>query len=314
MIWYVALAVLLGLALIGALAALVVTEKRNRPPKPATAGPAVLDREALDVIDAGLRRLTGECLRSGRALPDLYGVLYSGERLDLLLAGTEDGTPEPWTADESGERWTATREALERPGPEGEPALPYALTVTVGTVGPDRALVDLSRATPSVSVAGPEEDVRRWARAVVTEVLTGPVGGLAEVTLVGSLAMDETLNGAALRSSRLYTAASVEEALARTAGAPVAPSGGAASDVTQIFRLIEGRSQVAVEGDAPHLFLVDASQLPRREGALDALRPGDAVLVLGDAPAAWRWRAGADGTLDTGPLGLRIDRHAGHLG
>ncbi|MDI3405738.1 hypothetical protein [Streptomyces cavernicola] len=312
MIWYVALAVLLGLALVGALAALIVTEQRNRPPKPVTAAPAVLEREALDAVDAGLRRLTGACLRAGRALPDLYGVLYSGERLDLLLAGTEDSAPEPWTADASGERWTATREALERPGPEGEPALPYALTVTVGTSGPDRALVDLSRSASTVSVAGPDEEVRRWARAVVTEVLTGPVGGLAEVTLVGSLAADETLNGTGLRSSRLYTAASLEEGLARTSGTPVTPAGGAA-DVTQIFRLIEGRSQVAVEGEAPHLFVVDASQLPQRDGALDALRPGDAVLVLGDAPAAWRWRAAADGSLDTGPLGLAVDRHAGRL-
>ncbi|NLU66432.1 hypothetical protein [Streptomyces sp. HNM0574] len=312
MIWYVALAVVLGLALAGALAALVVTELRNRPPKPVAPSAAVLGREALDVIDTGLRRLTGECLRSGRSLPDLYAVVYSEARLGLLLAGTEQNAPAPFKAESDGERWTVAPEGLERPGPEGEPALPYALTVTVGTDGGDRVLVDLSRASSTVSVAGPDEEVRRWARAVVSEVLTGPVGGLAEVTLVGSLATDETLNGAGLRSSRLHTAASLEEALTRTSAPAGAPSP-QTSDVTQIFRLIEGRSQIAVQGDAPHLFVVDASQLPQRQGAMEGLRQGDAVLVLGDAPAGWRWQAGADGSLDTGPLGLSINRHAGRL-
>ena len=189
MIWYV-LAVVLGLALIGAVAALVVTERRPRPPRPASASAAVMGREALDVVDAGLRRLTGECVRSGRSLPDLYAVVYSEERLGLLLAGAEAAAPAPWTAEADGERWTISPDNLHRPGPEGEPALPYALTVTVGLDGADRVLVDLSRAAGPVSVAGPAEEVRSLARAVVTETLSSPVGALAEVTLVGSLAGD----------------------------------------------------------------------------------------------------------------------------
>ncbi|MEU8679949.1 hypothetical protein [Streptomyces sp. NPDC048611] len=311
MIWYV-LAVVLGLALIGAVAALVVTERRPRPPKPATASAAVVGREALDVVNAGLRRLTGECLRSGRSLPDLYAVVYSEKRLGLLLAGAEETAPAPWTAEADGERWTISPDALHRPGPEGEPALPYALTVTVGLDGADRVLVDLSRAAGPVSVAGPDEEVRGLARAVVTEALAGPVGALAEVTLIGSLAGDGLLGPDAPRTSRLHTAASLEEAFARAASAGAEPESGS-SEVTQIFRLIEGSSRIAVRGEAPHLFVVDASQLPRREGALDGLRRGDALLVLGDAPAGWRWRAGTGGSLDTGPLGLEITRHAGRF-
>ncbi|MEV5128427.1 hypothetical protein AB0K49_37395 [Streptomyces decoyicus] len=312
MIWYV-LAVVLGLALIGAVAALIVTERRPRPPKPATASAAVMGREALDVVNAGLRRLTGECLRSGRSLPDLYAVVYSEERLGLLLAGPEESAPAPWTAEADGERWTISPDDLHRPGPEGEPALPYALTVTVGLDGADRVLVDLSRAAGPVSVTGPDEEVRGLARAVVAEALAGPVGALAEVTLVGSLAGDGLLADDAPRTSRLHTAAGLEEALARAASAgPGQPEPGAA-DVTQVFRLIEGSSRIAVQGEAPHLFVVDASQLPRRAGALDGLRRGDALLVLGDAPAGWPWRAAADGSLDTGPLGLEITRHAGRF-
>ncbi|MYW64292.1 hypothetical protein GTY65_09425 [Streptomyces sp. SID8379] len=311
MIWYV-LAVVLGLALIGAIAALIVTERRRpRPPKPVAASAAVVGREALDVIDAGLRRLTGECLRSGRSLPDVYAVVYSEERLGLLLAGAEETAPAPWTAEADGERWTISPDDLHRPGPDGQPALPYSLTVTVGTDGPDRVLVDLSRAAGPVSVAGPDDEVRGLARAVVAEALGGPVGALVEVTLVGSLSGGGLLSGNEAPTSRLHHAASLDEAfaLATSAGAG-APEPGS-PDVTQVFRLIEGSSRIAVQGEAPHLFVVDATQLPRREGALAGMRRGDALLVLGEAPTGWRWRIGADGTLDTGPLGLEVTRHAG---
>ncbi|MCX4787754.1 MULTISPECIES: hypothetical protein [unclassified Streptomyces] len=322
MIWYV-LAVVLGLALIGAVAALIVTERRPRPPKPGrrprpskpvAASAAVVGREALDVVNAGLRRLTGECLRSGRSLPDLYAVVYSEKRLALLLAGAEEAAPAPWSVEADGERWTISPDDLHRPGPEGEPALPYALTVTVGLDGPDRVLVDLSRATGPVSVTGPDKEVRSLVRAVVTEALAGPVGALAEVTLVGSLADGRLLSGDELRTSRLHDAASLEDAFATVAASAGtgAPEPGS-PDVTQIFRLIEGSSRIAVQGEAPHLFVVDASQLPRREGALAGLRRGDALLVVGEAPTGWRWRAGADGSLDTGPLGLEITRHAGRM-
>ncbi|MFE4800200.1 hypothetical protein ACFVRD_36795 [Streptomyces sp. NPDC057908] len=322
MIWYV-LAVVLGLALIGAVAALIVTERRPgppkagrrpRPPKPVAASAAVVGREALDVVNAGLRRLTGECLRSGRSLPDLYAVVYSEERLALLLAGAEEAAPAPWSVEADGERWTISPDDLHRPGPEGEPALPYALTVTVGLDGPDRVLVDLSRAAGPVSVTGPDKEVRSLVRAVVTEALAGPVGALAEVTLVGSLADGGLLSGDEPRTSRLHSAASLEDAFATVAASAGtgAPEPGS-PDVTQIFRLIEGSSRIAVQGEAPHLFVVDASQLPRREGALAGLRRGDALLVVGEAPTGWRWRAGAGGSLDTGPLGLEITRHAGRL-
>jgi hypothetical protein len=308
MIWYV-LAVVLGLALIGTVAALVVTEWRARPPKPVAASAAVVGRQALDVVDAGLRRLTGECLRSGRSLPDLYAVVYSGERLGLLLAGAEETAPAPWTAEADGERWTASPADLHRPGPESEQALPYALTVTVGLDGPERVLVDLSRAPGPISVTGPDEEVRSLVRALVVETLSGPVGALAEVTLVGSLADDGLVTGDGRRSSRLHTAATLGEAFAKAApGWPESES----ADVTQVSWVM-GSNRTAAKDEAPRLFVVDASQLPRLEGALNALRRGDALLVVGAAPAGWRWRAGADGSLDTGALGLEITRHAGRF-
>ncbi|WP_420036374.1 hypothetical protein ACN2WE_32850 [Streptomyces sp. cg28] len=313
MIWYV-LAVVLGLALICAVTALIVTERRRpRKPKPVAASAAVLSRGALDVVNAGLRRLTGECLRSGRSLPDLYAVVYSEQRLGLLLAAPEEEAPAPWAVEQDGERWVISTDDLHRPGPEGEPALPFALTVTLGLDGPDRVLVDLSRATGAVSLAGPPDEVRALTRRIVVEALAGPVGALAQVTLVGSLSDGTLLQGDENRSSRLHRAASLEEAFAVAATPGGGPQEPDAAEVTQIFRLIEGSSRIAVQGEAPHLFVVDASQLPRREGALAGMRRGDALLVLGEAPTGWRWRVLPDGTLDTGPLGLQITKHAGRM-
>ncbi|MGD6745395.1 hypothetical protein ACOKM3_26615 [Streptomyces sp. BH106] len=312
MIWYV-LAAVLGLALIAAVTALIVTELRARPPKPVKASAAVTSRAALDVVDAGLRRLTGECLRSGRSLPDLYAVVYSERRLGLLLAGAQQDAPTPWTAEEDGERWSISPDDLHRPGPDGEPALPYALTVTVGLDGPDRVLVDLSRAAGPISVTGPDDEVHRMVRALVLEALAGPVGALAQVTLVGSLADGRLLSGDETRSSRLHSAASLEEAFASAASANAGVPAAGSADVTQVFRLIEGSSRMAVQGEVPHLFVVDATQLPRREEVFSGLRREDALLVLGEAPTGWRWRIGADGSLDTGPLGLKITGHAGRL-
>ncbi|MGB8941697.1 MAG: hypothetical protein WCD21_15890, partial [Streptomyces sp.] len=156
-------------------------------------------------------------------------------------------------------------------------------------------------------------EVRALVRAVVAEALAGPVGALAEVTLVGSLTDGRLLSGDEPRTSRLHDAASLEEAFATAASAGTGAPEPGSPDVTQVYRLIEGSSRIAVQGEVPHLFVVDASQLPRREGVLAGLRRGDALLVIGEAPTGWRWRVGADGSLDTGPLGLEITRHAGRL-
>jgi hypothetical protein len=76
-------------------ATLVVTELRARPPKPVAASAAVVGREALDAVNAGLRRVTGECLRSGRSLPDLFAVVYSEERRPSPVAAARFVRCEP---------------------------------------------------------------------------------------------------------------------------------------------------------------------------------------------------------------------------
>ncbi|MFI1397986.1 hypothetical protein [Streptomyces sp. NPDC020681] len=317
MISSVTLAVVLGLALIGAIAALVFTEVRSRsgaPPRPAPA--SVTGRDALNVIDLGLRSVAAECVRAGRALPDVYAVVLSADRLTLRLSGADPDAPPPWTTDDSGEEWSAGPTQLDGTdlGGTAEVADPYALTVTIGLDRNDRVMVELSRASAAISVTGDGRDVRKLVRALVAELVTGPVGRHAEVTLVGSAAAEMTL-GLGLQSTRLHTVATLREALAQdSADARASAASGPASPVTQVFRLIEGSSAVIVQGRAPRLFVLDAAQFRDEKEAMTHLNATDALIVLGDVPdSGWRFRIGDDGSLDTGPLGLRVGVHAGRL-
>ncbi|MGW2562714.1 hypothetical protein ACWCXB_26400 [Streptomyces sp. NPDC001514] len=316
----VVLAVLLGLALLGAVAALVVTERKPRtaaePARPPRAD--VTGREALDIIDVGLRSLAAQCALTSRPMPDVYAVVYSGDRLTLRLAGADRVAPGPWSTDESGEEWMVDSEQLHGAGLGAglAPEQPYSLAVTIGLDKADRVLIDLSRASTAIALVGGDDDVRRLVRSFISELITGPVGRRAEVTLVGSAATADVTTGLGLQSARLRTAATLDEALAWGADATRTPAGSrpASEEVTQVFRLIEGSSPVGVQGRAPRLFVLDAAQFPEEKHAMGGLYATDALLVLGDAPdSGWRFQVRADGSLDTGPLGLRVSPHAGRL-
>lgn len=319
----VVLAVVLGVALLGAIAALVLELRKTRVPR-RPAGPGVTGREALEVVDLGLRTLTAGCARAGRELPDVYTMVCSEESLTLRLARPDADPPRPWDAHEEAEEWAVARELLAGGGTEAwaEPSdrHSFPLTVTLGLQDGERVLVDLARTSAPIAVMGAADDIRRLVRAFVAELVTGPVGREAEVTLVGSVASTALTDGLGLRSSRLHTAATLEEALARGADPTTMEPAPALAGVTQVYQLIEGSDSADGVRRAPRLFVMDAGQF-RDEAASGgaACRAGhdraDALLVLGDVTdAAWRLRAGADGTLDTGPLGLKIDTDAGRLG
>lgn len=302
----VVLAVVLGVALLGCVAALIITELRAAARRRPSVSSAVSGQEALDAVDLGLRGLVASCLHAGRALPDVYAVVWSGQRLTLRLADADRHAPAPWTPDEAGEEWSV--ETVGAPTP-GLPAHPYALTVTLGLADGERVLVNLSRAPSAIAVAGAEADVRGLVGAMVAEVLSAPVGRLAEVTLIGPAATVGITARLGFRSARLHTAATVREALARGAGIPAAaPS---ASEVTQVFRMIEGgNSPAPTANPLPRLFVVDAAQFAHERTAVTGLGAADALIVLGDTPDAdWRLTVAADGSLGTGALGLRIGVH-----
>ncbi|MGP4114449.1 hypothetical protein ACTWP5_26500 [Streptomyces sp. 4N509B] len=316
MLLSVVLVIVLGAALIGCLAALFVTERRGaaarrRPPVPS----AVAGEEALEAVDAGLRRLVTSCQAASLPLPDVYAVTWSGQRLTLRLADTNQLAPMPWLALEEGTAWTVEpvgpAEGLTRPDP-GLPPQPYPLTVTLGLAGGERVLVNLARAYSAVSLIGGDEDVRDLVRAIVAEVLTAPLGQTAEVTLVGSAAAVGVPDALSLRSARLHTAATLGEAMAPA----VSPSPQRSPlPVTQVYEWIDGSpGQYRAQGRSPRLYVVEADQFRQERQAASTLGESDALLVLGDATGTgWRFRVAPDGSLDGGALGVRITIHAGRM-
>ncbi|MFI1393697.1 hypothetical protein [Streptomyces sp. NPDC020681] len=315
----VVLAVVIGVLLLGAIGALI-RESRGAPPQGRAprrvVGPDVTGRDALEAVDLALRALAVGCARAGRELPDVYVLDCSADRITLRLTRADTDPPRPWDVDESGEEWSISRKRPTGGEDVAGQIQPFPLTVTLGLHDGSRMLVDLARAGAPVALTGATADVHRLAGAFVGELVTGPVGRGTEVTLIGSVAA-ELAGLSGMSSGRLHTAATLDEALARGTDTAAIGSNRSAS-VTQIYGLIEGGGSDDAEWRAPRLLVVDADRF--REdmwagGAPAGLRRSDAMVVLGDVPdAAWRLAVGVDGGLDTGALGLEIDKEAGRLG
>ncbi len=315
----VVLAVVLSVALFGCVVVLIITERNAAVSRRLRNVPdAVAGDHALDAVGLGLRGLVASCEGARLPLPDVYAVVWSGRRLTLRLAGTSQQAPAPWVADEEGEEWSAVPGGGPAPAPApGLTGHPFALTVTLGLAGSERILVSLSRASTGIALVGPDDDVRSLVRAMVAEVLTGPLGRSAQVVLVGREATEAITARLGVRSTRLLTTATLEEPITHgaTAFAAASPSAPRGSSVTQVFGLIEGSGGRTLAGNPPpRLFVMDAAQFGSERAAAERLGRTDALLVLGDVPGtSWRFGVGAGGSLDTGALGVGIDTHAGRM-
>jgi hypothetical protein len=270
-------ALALGVLLAGAVAALLLEQRRS----------ALLRRggvtDARTVADRALRTLAAGCAAIGRDLPSVYAVRCTQRRVILLLPAPDTHAPPPWKSAKTGESWTVSRAVLtDSGGPQ-----PFPFTVTLGLLDRDPVLFDLARPRGAVAITGAPSDVQRFASGLVAQILAGPMGEPGEVVLVGSRAAAALADRAGLRTARLRAAATLEEVLATTVGAR--------ADMTEIYGLIHGVAQPV----PPRLLVMDAAQFqaPPRDCP---------VLVLGDVPeAAWRLTITA-GTLDTGALGLTL--------
>jgi hypothetical protein len=307
----IALAVLLAVLLLGAVAALVL-EVRRSPGAPTrrSAGPEVTGPEALRAVDLALRALVAACQSAGRDLPDLYAVFCSGQRVAVRLARFDPEPPAPWQADESGSEWTLARFRPAGGGPALADGHPYGLLVSLGLHQDERVLVNLARATEPIAVTGPGDLPLRLTGAFVAELLTGPVGRDAEVTLVGPAVTGALAGPPEARPARLRLAASLAEVhAARRERVPAHTPGS-----TGTFRAVDGGDPLR----RLRLLVVAADQY-RTESAgagSSATDPtgGDVLLVVGELErAAWRLAADPDGSLDTGALDLTVDTDATRL-
>ena len=317
MIAFLVLSVVLGLVLPGAAAALIRRKRvgastgRARP-----AGPGA-DRKALESVALGLQAVAEGRVSGGRPLPDVYTVVHAGQRLTLQLAQADPAAPPPWTSDVSGKEWSLDPADLRRTGStDDRPMHPYSLTVTLGLHRGDRVLVDLAQLPGTIALTGDAGEVLRLAQALITEIVSGPVGHLATVVLVGSATSPPVTEGLEIRSSRLHTAADRQEALAHDRGLPsgAGPSAPGARTPQRNNKDRGGAAVGAAETYARRLFVVTAAQFRDERWADAPLRGTDVLLVLGYiTDAAWHLGVNTDGSLDTGRLGVAIDTHTARL-
>ncbi|KAA0927037.1 hypothetical protein [Streptomyces apricus] len=308
MITFLVLFVVLGLALLGA--AVVLTRRRRGPsaaPAARTAGPGA-DRKVLDTVALGLQAVAEGRARSGRPLPDLHTVVHSGRRMTLQLAQADTAAPSPWTSDVSGKEWLLDPENLRRTGTgtgtggDG-PAHPYSLTVTLGLHRGDRVLVDLAQLPGTIALTGDDMEVLRLAQALISEIVSGPVGRLATVVLVGSATTPSVTDGVVTRSPRLRTAATREEALTHDENDKSDRNDGNGA-------MDRGKNADAAGTYGRRLFVVTAAQFRDERWADAPLRATDVLLVLGYiTDAVWHLAVNTDGSLDTGRLGVPVDTH-----
>ncbi|MEU2744316.1 hypothetical protein ABZ656_56195, partial [Streptomyces sp. NPDC007095] len=268
---------------------------------------------ALKTVALGLRTVAEGCAHGSRPMPEVHAVVYSHQQLTLRLLEADALAPAPWSADVSGKEWSVQPANLRRAGNGGTGRThPYSLTVTLGRHRDDKVLVDLSQMSGTIALTGDDNDVLRLAQALITELVSGPVGLLATVVLVGTAASPPVTDGLRARSPRLHTAATQGEALTR---GPAEPSGPVAS--ASAFRTPHSRHDRATAATGSHfrrLFVVTAAQFRNERWRDTPLRGTDRLLVLGYIPDAdWQLQINADGSLDTGRLGLTIDAHTAWL-
>ncbi|PSM38027.1 hypothetical protein C6Y14_38735 [Streptomyces dioscori] len=291
MIVSLVLFVVLGLVLLGAAAALTRRKLGSSSGQARTAGPGA-DRKVLETVALGLQVLAEGRVRDARRLPEVQSVVHSGQRLTVQLAQADAAAPAPWTSDVSGKEWSLDPASLRAAGTSGGgPTHPYSLTVTLGLHRGDRVLVDLAQLPGPIALTGDDHEVLRLAQALITEVVSGPVGHLATVVLVGSATTPPVTDGLGTRSARLYPAATRKEALAHKEAPADKDSGRSA-------------------GASRRLFVVTAAQFRDERWADAPLRETDALLVLGwITDAEWHIAVHTDGSLDTGRLGVPVDTH-----
>lgn len=302
----------------GVLAA--VHRARNAVP-PAPAVPPDADAAAVELAarrgaDPGAARFLDHALRvfarvldeHGRPVPEVVAARLSPDRLELVLAGTTQVPPPPFTPERGGARWVLRRDT-PLPRVDAAPA-PLPGLVTLGSDGVGRILVDLEAPGGPVCVGGDLDAARSFVAAAAVELATCPWAEPARVTLVGFGRALGPLNPHRLRC--VDDLADVLPALRDRleVSGRVLPASG-------IDSVLTGRVRGLLGGDCtPDLLVLSgpprpelAAEVADLRAAARALRRAPlGILIAGDVEGArWRLEVDASGTLQAAALGLRVE-------
>ncbi|MFK3979092.1 LysM peptidoglycan-binding domain-containing protein [Micromonospora sp. NPDC050397] len=263
-------------------AAAVVRRRGSRP-----VAPSPVPTGSRAVLDRALRQLAARTPQ-----PQVYAAVVGPDRVSLRLAPAVPDAPSPWQPREQGAVWEAPNWQLDD-GATGSGSSALPLLATVGTIGGELTVVNLGRAPGVVALTGDRAVSTAVVGAFLDEIGADPAAASVAITVVGPAP------GTRLPVGRVRATADATGVVDLLATGPV----GTRPDDTGA--VVPG----PLRG---HLVVVTApvaSSVVERLGALATLSDDTAaVLVLGDVPnAAWRFEAGADGSLDVGVLGLRLD-------
>jgi hypothetical protein len=264
-------------------------------------------------LDAALRSLVHSLAGADNGrLPDVLAVRMTDDRLDLVLTGPAPNPPAPWMADESGARWSISRndDLPYDPTQRGYHFAPFPTLVSVGyTPAGERWLLDLER-VGTISMAGDPERCLNLARFLAAELAHNAWSEMLRVTLVGFGAEMADINPERLTYTEDFTAAI--GTLAHDFDSVTS-----AVDTGQVS-VLDGRLRgIAADTWAAHVLLVAPGAARDRAGldqlltALQAQRSRTAVAVVLTDPAhaeATRWQLTVDdrGTLHIPALGVQL--------
>ena len=246
-------------------------------------------------------------------LPDVVAARMTEHVVELILTGPQAAAPAPWTADESGCRWSISRGAPLGQGTTSAAhrSAPYPTLASVGyTATGEHWLLHLERVA-AMSLSGDVERCLNLARFLAAELAHNAWSQTVEVTLVGF-----GKEMAEINPDRLTYTDNVEEAITAL--------GRHLDAVTDATRdtgvdVLAGRlHDMAGVLWAPHVLLIapgagaDPDGLEQLLTAMRGQRPPVAVaLVLADNPdhadaARWQLTIGADGTLRIPALNVEL--------
>ncbi|WP_251747534.1 LysM peptidoglycan-binding domain-containing protein [Frankia sp. AiPs1] len=320
----------LGVAAASLLAAGVMVALAGRrsgpaqPPQDATERALLLasDTEAARFIDRSLRVLSASLTDQARLLPAVYAAILTEDALILHMApAQEEPPPPPWAVGEVPGSWWIERTAellaeagggsFARPAP-GVPA-PFPALVSFGhDDAGSRILVDLEGAPGVISLLGDRTIATQVVIAVALELATNVWSDDLRVCLIGFPTDDDLDELLTIAPDRLWTAASVAEALDELSGPgdeDAAYEVGADGDD---FPLEAGQRIAGNPGAlAPDLLVLAAPPAEADTARLTRMAQGRrhavGVLTVGDSPAArWRFTVGPDRRMSLGVLGVEV--------
>lgn len=263
-------------------------------------------------LDHALRGLVQRLAEQADAtLPDVVAVRLAGDVLELVLAVPATTAPAPWTASESGQRWSLRREHdVPYDGDRrGEFFAPYPTLVSVGySTDGEHWLIDLER-VGALSLQGDPGRCLDLARYLAAELAHNTWSEMLSVTMVG---FGEEL--APMNPDRLSFSTDADRAVLtaqRRHHSVVSATSKIGVDVlTGRFR------NVSADAWASHvLFVAPTAADPQGvERLLDSMRANGAraavAVVLADGSehreARWQLTVDATGLLTIPALGVEI--------